>query len=96
MNATNESVQRAIRRLNARAWGMSVGLVLGFGLLIATIVLVLKGGPNVGAHLGLLSRYFPGYRVTVAGSFIGFVYAFVVGYGLGSLIAAIYDKLIDR
>jgi len=96
MTATNESVQLAIRRLNARAWGMSVGLVLGFGLLIATNVLVLKGGPNVGAHLRLLSRYFPGYRVTFTGSLIGFVYAFVVGWGLGMLIATIYDKLIDR
>jgi hypothetical protein len=96
MTETTESVQLVIRRLNARAWGMSIGLVLGVGLLVATNILVLQGGPNVGAHLRLLSTYFPGYRVTFVGSLIGFVYAFVVGYGLGSLIAGIYDKLVAR
>jgi hypothetical protein len=50
----------------------------------------------VGQHLGLLSNYFPGYRVTFVGSLIGFVYAFVIGYGLGRLIAGVYDRLVSR
>jgi len=95
MTGSDETLQLAIRRLNARAWGMSVGLVFGFGLLLATNILVLKGGPNVGAHLRLLSNYFPGYRVTFAGSLVGFVYAFVLGYALGRLIAAVYDRLVQ-
>jgi len=70
--------------------------VLGLGLLIATNVLIIKGGENVGAHLGLLANYFPGYRVTFLGSIIGFIYAFVLGYGLGRLIATVYDKLLER
>jgi hypothetical protein len=77
MKQGDETLQYAIRRLNARAWGMSVGFVLGFGLLIATNVLVIKGGPNVGQHLGLLSNYFPGYRVT----FVGLRTARVEGVG---------------
>ncbi len=93
---SEDSVQLAIRRLNARAWGMSLGLVLGLGLLVATNFLVLKGGENVGAHLRLLSNYFPGYRVTFLGSLVGFVYAFVLGYGLGIVIAGVYDKLVAR
>jgi hypothetical protein len=96
MNRQEETLQYAVRRLNARAWGISVGLVCGLGLLIATNVLVIKGGPNVGQHLILLSHYFPGYRVTFVGSLIGFVYAFVIGYGLGRLIATVYDRLVDR
>jgi hypothetical protein len=96
MVASDQTLHRTLRTLNARAWGMASGLVFGFGLLIATNVLVLKGGPNVGAHLRLLSNYFPGYSVTFAGSLIGFVYAFVLGYGLGRLVATIYDKLIER
>jgi hypothetical protein len=92
MKRREDTLQYAIRRLNARAWGMSVGLVCGLGLLLATNVLVIKGGPNVGQHLGLLSNYFPGYSVTFVGSLIGFVYAFVLGYGLGRLIAAVYDR----
>lgn len=96
MAQTEATLQRTIRSLNARAWGLSVGLVLGLGLLIATNVLIIKGGENVGAHLGLLANYFPGYRVTFLGSIIGFIYAFVLGYGLGRLIATVYDKLLER
>jgi len=96
MTQSEETLNQVVRRLNSRAWGMSVGLVFGLGLLLATNFLVLKGGPNVGAHLRLLSNYFPGYRVTFMGSLVGFVYAFVLGYGLGRLIATIYDRLIER
>jgi len=96
MPASQQALHRTVRTFNARAWGLSTGLVLGFGLLIATNILVIKGGPNVGAHLRLLSNYFPGYSVTVLGSLIGFVYAFVLGYGLGRLVATIYGRLIER
>ncbi|MFQ5678558.1 MAG: hypothetical protein ACE5HP_03780 [Gemmatimonadota bacterium] len=89
-----ELLEVAIRRLNARAWGIAAGLLIGGGLFVATIVLVLKGGDPVGPHLALLSNYFPGYRVTVLGSFIGFVYGFVVGYAAGRTIGLIYNRLV--
>lgn len=87
-------LHRAIQRLNERAWGIAVGLLGGVGLFVATNVLVLKGGPNVGQHLGLLSQYFPGYRVTFLGSLVGFVYMFVLGYVLGRLIGSVYNRLV--
>ena len=90
---TDRSVQTALLRLNARAWGISVGLLMGGGLFLATAFLIVKGGPMVGQHLQLLSAFFPGYRVTWLGSLIGFVYAFVLGYALGRLIGAIYNRL---
>lgn len=93
-NATQPELQRAIARLNARAWGIAMGLFLGFGLFFATNILVVKGGPAVGPHLSLLRVYFPGYRVTFFGSLIGFVYAFVVGYALGRLIGTVYNFLV--
>ena len=82
--STQESrvVKRATLRLSAQAWGVSFGFLCGLALFIATIVLVIRGGPNVGQHLSLLSIYMPGYRVTVAGAFLGFIYAFVFGYAL--------------
>lgn len=89
-----EALQVAIRRLNARAWGISLGLLSGLGLLLATLILVIKGGPNMGQHLGLLANYFPGYSVSVGGAFIGFVYAFVIGYGLGRIIGSVYNRLV--
>ncbi|MCI0437026.1 MAG: hypothetical protein L0271_25810 [Gemmatimonadetes bacterium] len=94
MQERDVNLERAIRRLNARAWGITVGLLCGLGLFIATNVLVLKGGPFVGQHLGLLRAYFPGYRVTFLGSLIGFVYAFVIGYGLGRIIGGVYNRLV--
>lgn len=94
MTAPDQALQVAIRRLNARAWGIAIGLLAGVGLFIATNVLVIKGGPNVGQHLRLLSVYFPGYSVTFVGSLVGFVYAFVVGYGLGRLIGSVYNRLV--
>lgn len=88
-----EAYSATLLRLNARAWGIAVGLVLGTGLFLATIVLLLKGGPEVGAHLALLGKLLPGYRVTVGGAFIGFGYAFVIGYAIGRIIGSVYNAL---
>jgi hypothetical protein len=96
MTASEQQLRQAIARLNARAWGIAAGLLLGGGLFIATLILVIKGGPNPGPHLALLSIYFPGYRVTFLGGIVGFVYGFVLGYALGRLIGATYNKLVTR
>lgn len=98
MSATTPeaSARIALMRLNARAWGISFGLLAGGGLFLATVFLLLKGGPSVGQHLRLLSAFFPGYQVTVAGAFIGFVYGFVLGYALGRIIGEVYNRLAFR
>jgi hypothetical protein len=80
-------------RANEKGWGITFGLLGGVGLFTATAILLLRGGENVGAHLGLLGVYFPGYGVTWPGAFIGFIYAFVVGYALGRTVATIYNKM---
>lgn len=87
-------LRRAIQHLNARAWGIAVGLLCGVGLFVATNILVIRGGPTVGAHLSLLGQYFPGYSVTFVGSIIGFIYTFVLGYLLGRLIGLVYNRLV--
>ena len=91
-SASQAELRATILRINGRAWGMAVGFLFGVTLFLATNILVAKGGPNVGQHLSLLSVYFPGYSVTFFGSLIGFMYAFVVGYGLGRLIGAVYNR----
>lgn len=90
------AVQNALLQLNARAWGISFGLLLGGGLFLATVVLVLKGGPMVGQHLNLIGAFFPGYRVTWLGAFVGFIYGFVLGYALGRIIGEVYNRLTSR
>ena len=77
-----QALRRTILRANEQGWGIAIGLLFGLGLLLATVVLVLKGGPNPGPHLSLLRIYFPGYSVTWLGAGIGFVYAFVLGYAV--------------
>lgn len=92
MSETPDSLQRAVQRLNGRAWGVSFGFLAGAGLLVATLILVIRGGPNMGQHLSLLGFYFPGYSVSVLGAFIGFVYAFVVGYAIGRVVCGLYNR----
>lgn len=90
----NRELRSTLARLNARAWGIALGLLLGGGLFLATMILVMRGGPNVGQHLSLLRAYFPGYSVTIQGSFIGFVYGFVMGYALGRVIGMVYNRVV--
>ena len=87
-------IKKALARASQQGWGVAIGTLCGLGLFVATIWLVIKGGPNPGAHLRLLAVYFPGYQISVLGSFIGFVYAFVGGYAVGRTIAAIYNQLL--
>jgi len=79
--------------LNAKILGLSLGLLCGLGIFIATNWLVLKGGTVVGPHLQLLSQYFIGYSVSFFGSFIGFAYGFAVGTLSGSLVGWIYNRI---
>ena len=96
MTNSDRELQAAIARLNARAWGIALGLLLGVALFLATNVLVLKGGPTVGPHMSLLANFLPGYRVTFLGSLVGFVYMFVIGYGVGTLLGTVYNKLVQN
>lgn len=83
----DEVLEHELIRINSRAWGVSFGLLLGLGMFVATNLLVLKGGPDVGTHLGRLGHVFPGYDVSFTGSLVGFVYCFVLGYGLGRVLS---------
>jgi hypothetical protein len=95
MEDVEQELNATLLRLNGRAWGIAMGLLLGLGLFLATNFLVLKGGASVGPHLSLLSTFFPGYSVTFAGSLIGFVYAFVLGYMLGRLVGTVYNRVVE-
>ena len=83
-------------RLNAKIQGLVVGLIVAFGIFIATNWLVLKGGDVVGPHLSLLGQYFIGYRVTFIGSLIGFGYGFVTGFLMGYFVAWMYNWIAFR
>lgn len=85
-----------VLRLNAVAQGVAVGVVVGLALFVATNWLVLRGGPVVGPHLGLLSQVLPGYRVSFLGSFVGIGYGFACGFCAGYLVSTVYNWLVAR
>ena len=93
MQAEDEVLKKAIAHLSARLLGTVLGLIMGFGLFLATMILVLKGGPAVGPHLTLLSQFFPGYSVTFLGSIIGFFYGFVTGFLIGGALGLVYNQI---
>ncbi len=89
-------ILRAVARLRASIMAIVAGITAGTGLFVATIWLVVRGGPVVGPTLGLLSQFFPGYSVTLPGAFIGFFYAGLLGAGIGWSVAFIYNTVVER
>ena len=69
------AIRRAFERVSARGWGLALGLLSAMGLFAATLILVIKGGPDPGAHLRLLGNYFPGFDIGIGGAAIGAAYA---------------------
>lgn len=90
-NTDEEALLSEVIRVSRNVLGLTLGMLFGAGLFLATVILVIKGGPHPGANLQLLNQFFPGYRVTLAGSFLGLMYGFLTGYVSGFLIAAVYN-----
>ena len=99
MQQDNNDIERFVlielMRLNGVVLGLVLGLMFGFGIFIATIVLLIKGGAVVGPHLALLGHFFIGYQVTFAGSVIGFLYGLFFGFVVGYVIAGLYNWMAN-
>ena len=89
-----DEVSRAIARIQTGVLTVVFATIGGLSLFLMTAWLVVKDGPNVGAHLRLLGNYFPGYSVTWPGSVIGLTYGALVGGMLGWSISTIYNKVV--
>jgi hypothetical protein len=88
-----ELVRHAIVRLRSRLMALVFAMVGGTGLFVATVWLLVRGGHNVGEHLGLLGNYFPGYTVSPLGALLGFFYGALTGAVLGWSISWIYNRV---
>lgn len=93
VDPTPDQLTRAVVRLNAIMMGVVLGVLCGAGLFVATVWLVLKGGPVLGPHLSLLGQYFPGYTVSWGGSILGLLYGFLTGFVAGAAVGGVYNKL---
>ena len=92
--ATDDARIRVLR-LDAMAQAISLGVLLGLGIFVATNWLVLKGGEVVGPNLALLAQFCPGYRVTFLGSVIGFAYGLLYGGVAGYAVSTLYNRVLD-
>lgn len=79
----DEVIESAFARLDPLALGAAVGLVSAVGLLLATAILLIKGGAHVGPTLSLLGNYLPGFEATWTGAVLGCLEAGMAGFGFG-------------
>mgnify|MGYP001815653839 CR=1 FL=1 len=100
MKDSYERLLSASLMLDAKICGLTLGILAGLAIFVATNWLVIKGGhitPNgeylVGPHLRVLSQYFIGYKVSFGGSIIGFFYGFAFGALCGAAISWFYNKI---
>ncbi len=98
-----EIIEAAFAKLDPLALGISVGIVSGVGLFLATVVLLLKGGALVGPNLSLLGHFFLGFKASWVGAFLGLFEAGIGGFVMGHIVAylrnwgiAAYASLIRR
>ena len=98
----NDKLFDAISRFNIKVMGLTLGIILGAIIFVATNWLIIKGGHTnasgeyvVGPHLQLLRHFFIGYRVSFLGSIVGFAYGFAVGTICGAIIGWIYNKIVN-
>lgn len=84
-------ITRAFARFDPIALGVATGVVSAVGLFFLTAVLLVRGGVYVGLHLNRLSNFLIGYEVTWPGAFVGAVEAAVLGFGLGAVVALLWN-----
>ena len=82
MDPISRVLAQAFAPVDKRALGIAMGLVAGLLVCVLTLFHVLAQPPDA-PNIGLLSQYFYGYDVTMAGAFVGFWWAFVAAFAAG-------------
>jgi hypothetical protein len=84
----------AFAPIHKTALGVASGVVLGGMIFLMTAILLIKGGPRVGANLMLIGQYSFGYTVTWMGSLIGLAWGFAVGFLIGWSFALVHNSVV--
>ncbi|MDP4007654.1 MAG: hypothetical protein Q8P68_00515 [Candidatus Peregrinibacteria bacterium] len=77
--------------LNAKALGMSGGLLWGSCMLVSTFIGMYFVGYASG-YFDMLMGMYPGYELSVPGAFIGFAYGFADGFIGMFLLGWLYNR----
>ncbi|WP_337872707.1 hypothetical protein [Ignavibacterium sp.] len=75
--------------LRKRAFGLSIGVVMGLSVMLLTWILLLRNSP--GEIMSKLNSVFLGYSYSWGGGVIGFIWGLIFGFILGVLIVWLYD-----
>ena len=81
-------------KLNIKAFGLTCGLVWGFGLFLLTWWIILFHGAS--GDQTFIGRIYFGYSLTPAGSFIGLIWALIDGCIGGVIFAWLYNLIVAR
>ena len=77
--------------LNAKLLGLSGGILWGLGLFVFTLISYSTGYAE--GFLQLFTFLYPGFSITVGGSFVGLIYGFVDAFIGLYLLALLYNWL---
>lgn len=84
----NTTLAQVFLKLDPVSFGTSLGVVGAILLFIATLIPALNNDPaGLFEFISLLSQYFPGYGLTIGGSFLGLLYGFLSSFILGWVYA---------
>ena len=72
------------------------GLMGALTLLCLTYLSLYRGLPSPGRYLNLLGVFLPGYKVSVGGAWVGFLWGGLFGAVSGALIYRIYARSIPQ
>jgi hypothetical protein len=86
---------RAVARMRARIMATSCAVVGGSGLLLATLLHLVRERAASSLDIALLAHYLPGYSVSWQGALLGFVYGAAAGACIGGAFGWCYNRLAD-
>jgi hypothetical protein len=78
-------------KIDARRLSLAGGILWGLVMFVITLVSLPTG--YAAEFLKMMGSIYPGYHVSIAGSFVGLVYGFVDGYVGLYLFVLVYARL---
>lgn len=81
-------------QLNIKAFALAAGLLWGFGFLFITWWIILFEGAS--GDVTIIGKVYRGYNISISGSLIGFIWAFIDGIIGGAIFAWLYNFLSEK
>lgn len=81
-------------KINIKAFALTCGIFWGVGLFLITWWIIIMEGFT--GEITLIGKVYRGYSISIAGSFIGFLWAFVDGIIGGTVFGWLYNFLVKR